>query len=52
VLKDTHEVVIAAAKRIKELTAKVINNNDDGELKKLKFNNNKLINKSMRDAEP
>jgi len=52
VLKDAHEAVVAAAKRTKELIVKITNSNDDGELKKLKFNNNKLVNKSMCDTKP
>jgi len=36
----------------KKLAAKIVNSNDDGELKKFKLNNNKLVNKSMRNTKP
>jgi len=47
-IKNTYKVIVAATKRIKKLTKKIINNTNDGKLGKFKFNNNKLINKNMR----
>jgi len=50
VLTNAYKVIIAAAKKIKGLTIKIVNNNNDGKLKEFKFNNNKLVNKSMRNT--